>query len=163
MGEIGISALIVGLIGMLWYCPYCMARGICALEDKPTFKEKLICSIPIFNIMYGEKRYFGKIKLCTISVLIMIIAFATRIFIWKYQYNNYTLGVASMAFLAVALLFFLIVNAIFVRTVISDSGAVADGAATLFAILLPYGQYYIGKFLVGIVKSNAKKGDTFKE
>lgn len=156
------SGIIVGLIAMLFWTPYMMAKGISSYEGKPGLKEKILCAIPILNMVRSEIKYYGKIKLVTISSIFAIAAITVRFYVWWNFYGNVTAGIISIAVFYVAILLYVLSNIVFVYKVISDADALRGFKLILFSVAFPFGQYFIGSFLSNIVKHNMEQEDTFR-
>ena len=162
MNDTLLSGLIVGIIALIFWTPYLMSKGVSSLEGDVSFKEKLLCFTPVFNIIRAEKKYYGKVGLTSIAVVTSIVAIVFRIVCWYKFYSNVTLGTISLVVFYLGILFYIIANCKFVYNVINDADAVSGGKLMLYTIAFPFGQFYIGSFLANVIKHNMNKEATFK-
>lgn len=163
MSQLIISGLIVGLLGMLLWTPYLMCRGIDSLDGELTIAGKILCAIPIFNIIRAEKKYYGKFSLVAISIVAFIIGFAVRFFTWRYMYQNVTIGTVTYFVFWAVILFYFFANMKFVFNVIHDANATAGFSLFALTLIYPLGQYYIGVYLGNVIKAMQRKERTFKK
>lgn len=163
MSQFIMSGLIVGLIGMLLWTPYLMCRGVNSLEGELTITDKILCAIPLFNVMRAEKKYYGKISLVTISIVTFFIGFAIRFFTWRYMYQNATIGTITYFLFWAVILFYFFSNMKFVFNVINDAKATAGVSLFALTIFYPFGQYYVGTYLGNVMKAMQRKEKTFKK
>lgn len=162
MGELELSGIIVGLAAMLFFTPFCMAKGISKMDGEMTMSEYVLCAIPLFNIIRAEIKYHGRIHVCTISLITFIIGIVQRILLWYYMYNNYAANVISNVVFWLAVAFFFVANMIFVFIVIHDAQAVTGFKLFLLSFGYPFGQYYVGNYLANVVRHMKEKEATFK-
>lgn len=162
MSQFIMSGLIVGLIGMLLWTPYLMCRGVCSLEGELTFMDKVLCAIPLFNIIRAEKKYYGKFSLVAISIVTFFIGFVVRFLTWRYMYQNATVGTITYFMFWAVILFYFIANMRFVFNVIHDVNATTGLSLFALTIFYPFGQYYIGTYLGNVMKAMQRKEKTFK-
>lgn len=165
MSDSMFSGVIVGVLAMIFYTPMKMALGIAAINndgDSVSFSDKLSCAIPVFNIGWAEKKYYGKISLCTIATILLLLFAALRVLAWWYFYENVTIGTGSIILLYVGVLLFYVANARFVYDVLTTAEA-ADGVKKWFYVLFfPLGQYFIGSSVANIIKYNMAQEDVFR-
>lgn len=165
MNDTMFSGIIIGVLAMIFYTPMKMALGIAAISndgDSISFSDKLSCAIPIFNIGWAEKKYYGKISLCTISTISLLVFAALRVWAWWSFYENVMIGTGSIILLYLGILFFYVANARFVYDVLTTAEAI-DGVKKWFYVLLfPLGQYFIGSYVANIIKYNMAQEDVFK-
>lgn len=162
MSDLLISGVIVGVLILLLFTPYQMANGIYKLDGNEPASKKALCFIPIINVMYAEKLYYGKFGKIVISTILFTVACILRPLAWYYMYDNVAIGTASQVLFWIALAFMAISNMIFVYQVIHDSGVIVGGKLWLFSIAFPFGQYYIGNFIVNAIRHMEEKEETFK-
>lgn len=163
MSELMMSGVIIGLLAIMFYTPALMAMGISKYDGELTMQEKILCCIPVFNIIRAEYKYYGKVKTVTIGTIVLIVGVLARVYIWKNYYQNVTLGTISIIVFWAVIAMWLICNMIFVYTVINDTGAVKGFKLLLYTIAFPFGQYFIGAYLGNIVRHMQQKEDTFKQ
>ena len=162
MSELTLSGLIFGVFAMLFVTPYFMAKGVTYFGDEEfPIGKRLICMIPVFNLIYAEIKYYGRIGIVTISDISLIIGVAARFIIWRTMYSNVGLGTISIFIFWGVIAFFFIANMIFVNGVLKDSGAVETGKRITYSILYPLGQLFIGTSFINIIKNTAKEVQTF--
>ena len=150
----------VGLILMLFWTPYLLAKGVNKLssgEDKLSFGEHFLCALPLVNTIRAEVQWFGKIAFHTIATFLMIAFTAFRIVVYMKMFDNKTMTQVSIyCFIAGAVLFILS-HMFLVWRIMSDSDDNATVKSIIFGILFPFGQYYIGNYLGNVVRHNQKK------
>lgn len=162
MSDLVLSGLIVGLFAMLFFTPFMFAKGVSRLEGELTAGEYILCMIPFLNTIRAEKKYLGRIGLHCIATIIMIVGVAVRVLQWKYMYSNITLGLICMAIFWLSLLLFVISNIVLVYTIINDANATKGAKLLILAVAYPFGQYYIGAYLVNVIRHMQEQESTFK-
>lgn len=162
MSELELSGLVVGLIAMLFVTPFYMAKGISKMEGDLTATEYILCAIPVFNIIRAEIKYWGHIKFCTISWILLIVGVVQRVLLWRFMYQNVTAGTISIIIFWAVIAFYFIANMLFVFSVINDARAITGFKLFLITVGYPFGQYYIGTMLANVVRHMQEKEATFK-
>lgn len=158
--NFAISCLIVGLLAMVFFTPVWMAKGIYNIADD---KFSPVLLVPVLNIALAEKKYYGHVYFATISNILLIVGAVARYNIWRYMYDNRVLGTISyFAFFAI-LAFLFIGNGKFVYDVLHDSNAAYGWKFALMVIIYPIGQYYVGSFVVNVIKHNISVEKEFNE
>ena len=152
MSQVMMSGLIVGIIAMLFWTPFLMARGVSKLDDRSGAADFILCMIPVINIARAEKMYYGKFGVCTISPVMFVIGVAVRFFLWKNAYSNPMVGTISILVFWAVLLFYVLSNMIFVYTIIHDADAVTGFKLVLLTVAYPFGQYYVGTYLSNVIR-----------
>ena len=163
MSELELSGLVVGIAAMLFFTPFCMAKGISRMDGELSIKEYILCAIPIFNIIRAEIKYWGKIHAVTLSWLLLIVGIVQRYFLLRYMYNNVTVGTISIIVFWAVIAFYFIANMIFVFSVIHDANAVTGFKLFLLTVGYPFGQYYVGAYLANVVRHMQEREETFKQ
>lgn len=163
MSELTMSGLIVGIIAILFWTPFLMARGVSKLDERSGAGDMILCAIPILNMARAEKIYYGRFKLCTISPALFAVIVGARVYIWRTMYNNPTIGTISIVLFWLGLAFYLISNMLFVYTVIHDADACQGVKLILLTIAFPFGQYYIGTMLVNVIRHMKEQEATFRK
>lgn len=162
MSELVLSGLIVGLIAMIFFTPFLLAKGVSRLEGELTAKEYILCAIPIINTIRAERKYLGKIGIHCISTIILILGITFRVVQWRFMYSNITMGLIGMAIFWFSLLLFAIGNIVLVYTIINDANTVRGFKLILLSVAYPFGQYYIGSYLVNVIRHMKEQESTFK-
>ncbi len=162
MNDMLRSGLIMGILAMLLFTPFLMARGVSKLDDRSGSVDTVLCLIPIFNLIRAEKIYFGKFRLMLISPIIMIACVVARVLIWRNMYGNEVAGTVSIVLFWASILFYYVSNVIFVYTVIHDADVMHGFKLVLFSVAYPFGQYYVGAYLSNVVRHMKQKEATFK-
>lgn len=162
MSNFMLSGVIVGLIAIMFWTPALMAMGVSKFEGDLTPGERLICCIPLVNVIRAEYKYYGKLHMVSITSVSFAIVAVARIFIWWNFYDNVMLGTISVVAFWISLALWLIGNMVFVYNVIHDADALRGGKLILFSVAFPFGQYYVGQYLANVVRHMQAKEDTFK-
>lgn len=164
MGDFMMSGLIVGILAILFLTPYMMACGISKMEDDLTITERLLCAIPIFNIIRAERKYYGGFRFVTYSTAYLVVIFLVRV--WFIVINSTpipTLGQITVILMWVGILAFVVANMIFVFTVIHDADAVRGVKLVLLTVFYMFGQYYIGTMLANVIRHMQEREATFRQ
>ena len=156
------SGIIVGVLAILFFTPYLMAKGVSKLDGRTGFGEKVLCAIPFFNLARAEKIYYGHIGIMTFSPIILIAGIATRFYLWYYMYSSDIANTIRVVVFYGVIIFYFISNMIFVYTVLHDSKAVSTGLLVVYTIAFPFGQYYVGNYLSNVIRHQQEKENTFK-
>ena len=162
MSELVLSGLVIGLIAMIFFTPFLFAKGVSRLEGELTAKEYVLCAVPIINTIRAERKYFGKIGIHCISTIILILGVTFRVLQWRFMYSNVTMGLIGMAIFWFSLLLFAIGNTVIVYTIINDTNTVRGFKLILLSVLYPFGQYYIGAYLINVIHHMKEQESTFK-
>lgn len=154
------GGLLVGVIAMLFYTPYRMAAGIDRMNGGGYgFKPK--CCIPVFNSIYAEVSYLGKVGFLSISIIAFILSIVLKVCTWLFMHQNTTINMIT-TFLVIGLFLLLyIANCWFVYMVIHDADVLGVFKLLLFTLIFPIGQWYIWLVAVVIEKRQYKEA-TFK-
>lgn len=163
MSDFMMSGLIVGVLAILFFTPACMALGIEKYDGDVPMANRLICCIPIVNLVRAEIKYYGKIRFVTISTITLFLGIVARVYIWRNYYDNVTLGTASIVIFYAVIFFWLLGNMIFVYNVIHDADALSGWKLILYTIAFPFGQYYVGAYLNNVVRHMRTQEETFKQ
>jgi hypothetical protein len=156
------SGVIVGVLALIFFTPFVMARGISKLDKRSGAGNFILCMIPIVNVIRAEKIYYGRVKLLGVSSILLVIVTALRFAVWFNFYDNIILGTGSFVLFWVSVVLYAAANMIFVYTVIHDADALRGFKLFLFTIAFPFGQYYIGAYLNNVIAHNMAREDTFK-
>lgn len=162
MSELVLSGLIIGILAMVLFTPYMMAKGICSLEGDISIGDRVLSAIPVLNLIRSEKKYKGKIGLLTISMFLLIVGIVFRVIVWYNMYNNVTMGLISIGVFWGVIVLFCIANMTFVYMIIHDADAVSGVPLILLSVGFPFGQYYIGAYLANVIRHQAEQEATFR-
>ncbi len=155
------SGLLIGVLAMLFYTPYCMAAGIDRLNTgKRGFKLK--CAIPFVNMISAEVGYYGKIGIKTISGILFLVGIILKVCTWLFMHGNTGLNMATTILVLALFVFCYIGNCVFVYTVISDANILPMPKLILFTLIYPIGQWYVQKGVAVVVEKRQKQEATFK-
>ena len=156
------TGLFFGVIFMVFWTPFLMARGIQKLEvERLSVGETVMCLIPLFNIIRAEKMFYGKIGLCFWGIVLSIVGIVARVAAIMVNRENVILYYITLALFIIGFLVAYISNVRFVYTVIKKSNALTTGKRWLFSLLYPMGQWFIGNYLASILKNQKKIKDVF--
>lgn len=162
MSEFVLSGLVVGVLCMIFVTPYYMAKGIVWIgDDEFPIGKRIICMIPIVNLIYAEIKYYGRIGITTISDITLIIGVAFRVIAWRYMYSNVTIGTISIFVFWGVFAFYFIANMLFVWTVLKDADACVASKRFFYSLLYPLGQIFIGTNMVKLIRNRDKEVGTF--
>lgn len=156
------GGLLVGVLAMLFYTPYCLAAGIDRLNGNGAgFKPK--CCIPIVNTISAEVNYFGKMGFLSFTTLGFILSVVLKVCTWLFMHSNTTVNLIT-TFLVIGLFALLyIANCWFVYIVIHDADILGMAKLLMFTIIFPIGQWYIKNGVAVVVEKRKYKEDTFKK
>lgn len=161
MSELMLSGLVVGILAIIFWTPYLMAKGVCTLDGEFGIKERILSFIPLFNMAYAEKKYYGKCPKTIFAYVFVIAAFVFRVWSWYFNYENHTLAMVSTVILWISLASYFVVNMIMVFNIINDAQAMTGLKLILFTVAYPFGQYYIGAYLINVINHMKKQEATF--
>ena len=149
----------VGLILMLFWTPGLLAKGVNKMYsgDVLTFGEKFLCFVPIVNTIRAEVQFCGKIAFHTISSILMILTTVFRVFVYMTMFEDKTMTVISVYAFIIGFALFIISHMYLVFNVMYNSDNTSLAKPIIFALLFPFGQYYVGTFLGNVVNHNQKK------
>lgn len=164
MNSFILTGMCLGMIFMMFWTPYLMAKGIQKLDTgyDLSFGEKALCFIPIINIIRAEKVYFGQYRLCLGSTILFYLSLIARILTATFMNDAVTICTISVVVFVIAFIFLYGVNVWFVYKILDDSDIMSKGKAMMFSIIYPLGQYYIGNYIVNVISHKEKKMETFE-
>lgn len=164
MSDFMFSGLIIGVLAILFWTPYMMACGISKMEGDLTMGERVLCGIPIFNMIRAEKKYYGGFRFVTYSSIFVAVIFLVRV--WFIVINStpmQSIGQITVILMWIGMLAFVVSNMIFVFTVIHDADTVQGVKLILLTVFYMFGQYYIGTMLANVIRHMQEKEATFKQ
>lgn len=162
MAGVVITFFLLGILAITFYTPYCMAKGVQIIAYSDLSKsEKLKCMIPIYNVVNAETLYTGEFNWTLTSIGAFIATLVFRLLV-VFLEGSKVVQIISIILVLITMLGVYIANVRLVYMVIKDAEVKSAAGALLFAIILPYGQYYIGTFMPTVVKNLAKQEETFK-
>ena len=161
--QIMTAGFVVGLFAMFFYTPVKYAMGVFRIAYGDLNRdEKFKCCIPIYNVISAESLYTGKISVIMLATAFCVIATVMRVIAIYMDSSNYALQTVTVIVFVVSLLFVYIANVYSVFIVLKDAGTGSLVSNLFKAILFPLGQYYIGTYLVTIIKNMRVGESTFK-
>ena len=155
----------VGLILMLFWTPYLLAKGVNKLysqEDSLTFGERFLCALPIVNTIRAEVQWYNKIAFHTIATILMILTTGFRVFVYITAFDNKTLTQISVYAFIGGFVLYILSHMFLTWKIMYDSDNTSTVNPVIFGILVPFGQYYIGTYLGNVVRHNQKKVSQFE-
>lgn len=154
MNELVLSGLIVGVLLIIFYVPYLLAKGLTQIcyDKKLTAGQHVKCAIPIYNVFYADKIYWGKLSLPSWSFIVLIIVTVLRLVQWIFFYDASEIltQVMVLAMYAAVILWW-VANVINSIMIMKSSTVVPMGKAVVFSIVFPLGYFYIGNYLVNVM------------
>lgn len=161
--NISAMAFLIGLFSLIFVTPYFFSRGIYTLEyGTITGLDKLVCAIPILNIIKSEKLYTGKFSKVGLSTIIFVVSVLVRLLAVFTFTDNFYIQITTVLFFAISIVLSYFMNVLLVYRVLNDAGTVGFIGKMLYSLSFPIGQYYIGSYLPTTVKNFKKEEDTFK-
>lgn len=156
MNNIVISAAIVGMFFIIFYVPYLLAKGVSQMSYGKKLEPGIVfrCWIPIYNIFYADREYFGKLAFASYGFIAMAVCTVLRVVQWYYVYNNPVLARVFIYLFYISILAWYITNCITSFIIMHESGAVNVGKAILYSVIFPFGYFYIGQFLTNVIMHN---------
>lgn len=158
--QIVFASVTIGLFYMMFITPVYFSLGVVRMEygDMFSMSDRIKCMIPIFNIMFAERLYTGKISKVFVSTIMFIVLTALRFVVVFMFPSNYILNVVTIVLFLLSLVLMYIANIYAVFIVINDAGVMSLPAVLIRSFIYPLGQWYIGSYLVTVIK-NYKKGN----
>lgn len=154
MNNIVMSGLIVGVLLIIFYVPYLLAKGLTQIcyDKKLTGGQQVKCAIPIYNVFYADLTYYGKLSLPSWAFIAVVVVIIGRVLQWLFLYDASEILTQVMVVAVWAVLaFWWIANAINSFMIMKDSTVVPVGKAIIFSIIFPLGYFYIGSYLVNVM------------
>lgn len=153
MNNIITSAAIVGVLFIIFYIPFLLAKGVSQMAYGKKLEGGIVarCWIPIYNIFYADKTYFGKLHLASYGFIIMVVCTVLRVVQWRYMYSNEILARVFIMLFYLSIAAWYIMNCVTSFLIINESGAVSVIKAVIYSIVYPFGYFYIGQFLTVVV------------
>lgn len=153
MNNITMSAVIVGVLFIMFYIPYLLAKGVSQIAYGKRLEAGILvkCWIPVYNIFYADKTYFGHIASASYGFICMIVFTLLRLVQWFFLYDNTILARIFIILFGVGIATWYICNCFTSFIIMKDSGAINTGKAILYSIVFPFGYFYIGQFLANVV------------
>lgn len=159
MSNFVLSGLIVGVLLIIFYVPYLLAKGLTQIcyDKKLTGSQQVKCMIPVYNVFYADKTYWGKLALPSISFILVVLVIILRVVLWLFLYDNAFATQASIILLWAILVAWWGCNSFNSFMIMTDSTVVPAGKALLFSIIFPLGYFYIGNYLVNVMLHELNK------
>ena len=152
--EIILSGVIVGVLIIMFYVPYLLAKGLTQIcyDKRLTGGQQVKCAIPIYNVFYADITYWGKLSFASWGFIALVATIVARLVQWFFFYSaNEVIVQAFMIAVWVALIAWWICNVVNSIMIMKDSTVVPIGKAILYSIIFPVGYFYIGNFLVNVM------------
>ena len=162
MNPIIVSAAIVGVLFIIFYIPYLLAKGVSqmAYGKKLEFSILARCWCPVYNIFFADQQYFGKLSFSSYGFIAMVICTILRVAQWYYMYDNAVLARIFITLFLLSIVAWYILNCVTSFIIMHETGVVSTGKAVLFSIIFPFGYFYIGQFLANVIAhSMAERSD----
>lgn len=159
--EIIFAFFIVGVLGVMFYTPSQMYKGVYTLEyGSLTSADRLKKWIPIYNVIKAERTYLGKMGFVGLAYLILFLFLLVRIVVIFVATGNLSANHISTIALQVSGGLWLISQMVCVGRILKDAD-VGVGKMIFYSLLFPLGQDYIGKYLPAFVEAAIKEDKTF--
>lgn len=153
MNSVIMSAAIVGVLFIIFYIPFLLAKGVSqmAYGKKLEMGILLRCWIPIYNVFYADQTYFGGIKFASGGLVAMLVTTVLRVVQWYFMYDNEILARVCIVMFCFGIGYWYASNCFTSFIIMKESGAVGIGKSILYSIIFPFGYFYIGQFIVNVV------------
>lgn len=153
MNSIVLSAAIVGMLFIIFYIPYLLAKGVSQMAYGRKLEPGILlrCWIPVYNIFYADKTYFGKLSLSSYGFVAMFVCTLLRVVQWYYMYNNVVMARIFIVLFILSIIAWYLLNCITSFIIMHESGVINAGKAVLYSIIFPFGYFYIGQFLANVI------------
>ena len=159
MNGIITTGFIIGMLAMLFFTPAQYMKGIMQMSyGKLTVKDKVVCYIPIYNVVKAESLYTGKFSIVLIAILsVMAFTSLRLVVVFTLPAVTFIQYISVIVFL-LSLVFYYGANVYAVFIVVHDA---AIKGCMFRSILFPLGQYYIGNHMNVVVKNTIREERTF--
>lgn len=153
MSNIILSAAIVGVFFIVFYIPYLLAKGVSQMAYGKKLDGGILvrCWIPVYNVFYADKTYFGKLSFQSYGFIAMLVFTLLRVVQWYYVYDNALLARVFIILFYGSVVVWYLLNCTTSFVIMNESGVVNVGKALLFSIIFPFGYFYIGQFLANVI------------
>lgn len=147
-----IMFVLFGVVGFLFIGPYLVTSGLKKIEDGESlsFKDKLLCSIPILNTFIADNTYNGSLWIGFLNTL-GYLGIGFRLFLIFTSNPNLQLHVISLGVMFILLLISYLANVCFVYSILKNMGnedTLSIFYMFIFSVFYVIGQVYIGTTLV---------------
>lgn len=162
MNSVTISAAIVGVLFIIFYIPYLLAKGVSQMAYGKKMETSILarCWIPVYNIFYADKAYFGKLSFQSYGFIAMVVCTVLRVVQWYFVYDNAVLARVFIILFYLSIVVWYLLNCATSYVIMHESGVVNVGKSILYSIIFPFGYFYIGQFLANVVAhSVAERSD----
>lgn len=162
MNTIVFSAAIVGMLFIMFYIPYLLAKGVSQMAYGKKLEPAIVvrCWVPVYNIFYADSQYFGKLSFASYGFLAMVVCTILRVAQWYYMYDNDILARIFISLFYLSIVVWYLLNCTTSFIIMHESGVVSVGKALLFSVIFPFGYFYIGQFLANVIAHNmAERSD----
>lgn len=159
--EIMFAFFMVGVLGVLFYTPTQLYKGVHMLEyGSLTPADKFKEWIPVYNVIKAESTYLGKTGFVGIAYILLFLCLLTRIVVIFAATTNLLANQISTIALQVTGGLWLISQMVCVGRILKDAD-VGTGKMIFYSLIFPLGQDYVGKYLPAFVEAAIKEDKTF--
>ena len=153
MNNVTMSAAIVGMLFILFYIPFLLAKGVSQMAYGKKLEGGILlrCWIPVYNIFYADKTYFGKLGAASAGFVVMMVFTVLRVVQWYFMYDNEILARIFIILFCLGIVCWYFSNCFTSFIIMHESGVVNVGKAILYSIVFPFGYFYIGQFLSNVM------------
>lgn len=162
MSNITATGLLVGVFAILFWTPYMFSKGVLSINNDVDMGIKVKCMIPLFNVIYAERYYWGKLWLVSYGTILFVVSTIAKLCTWFFMNSNATLNLVTTILFIITFALFLIFNMVDVYMIIHETNTTTQGKAIILAILYPLGQYFIGAYTATILRKMENKENTFQ-
>lgn len=156
MNNVTMSAAIVGMLFIIFYIPYLLAKGVSQMAYGKKLEAGILarCWIPIYNIFYADKTYFGKVSYASYGFICMVVCTVLRVAQWYFMYDNAILARVFIILFYTSIVGWYVTNCVTSYMIMHESRVLNVGKCILFSIIFPFGYFYIGQFLTNVITHN---------
>lgn len=159
MNAIISSAAIVGMFFIIFYIPFLLAKGVSQMAYGKKLDTGYIiqCWIPVYNIFYADKVYYGTLSYSSYGFIGMIVCTILRVAQWYFVYDNAVLARIFIILFYLGIITWYVMNCTTSFIIMHESGVVNIWKALLYSVIFPFGFFYIGQFLANVIAHNAEQ------
>lgn len=158
MSNIVASGLVVGILIMIFFIPFCYCIGVEKMyhgKNVPVGKY-FQAMIPIYNIIKADINYFGKMWFASYGTLALI-TIPLRFLCVFISTDSAALYNISMVIMIIGILFWYGSQVYTSFIIIHDAGVMGNMKAFLMSIIYAFGYYYIGSILWAEINRRQKE------
>lgn len=153
MNSIVLSGAIVGMIFIIFYIPYLLAKGVSQMAYGKKLEPAILvrCWIPVYNIFYADQAYYGRLGFASYGFIAMVVCTIIRVFQWYFMYDNAILARVCIILFVGSIVVWYFMNCVTSFIIMNESGAVNVLKCVFYSIIFPFGYFYIGQFLANVM------------